>query len=69
MITYDPNNPLTDEDLKKLSEEDFFSYLDQLTLHKKRDSKVISTWKKKGHEILKGTGVKHVKTNRTQWFD
>ena len=69
MITYDPNNPLTDEDLKKLSEEDFFSYLDQLTLHKKRDSKVASTWKKKGHEILKRTGVKNVKTNRTQWFD
>jgi hypothetical protein len=69
MITFDPNNPLTDDDLTKLSEEDFISYLDQLSLYKRKDKKVVSQWKKKGHEILKKTGVKNVKTNRTQWFD
>ena len=69
MITYDPNNPLTDEDLKKLSEEDFFSYLDQLALHKRKDKKVVGEWKKKGHEVLRKSGVTKLKTNRGQWFD
>lgn len=69
MITYDPKNPLTDDDLKKLSEEDFFSYLDQLALHKRKDKKVVGEWKKKGREILRKSGVTKLKTNRTQWFD
>jgi hypothetical protein len=69
MITYDPNNPLTDDDLKKLSEDDFFSYLDQLAAHKRKDSSVVGKWKEKGREILKKNGVKNVKTNRRQWFD
>jgi len=69
MIVYDPHNPLTDDDLKKLSEDDFFSYLDQLSAHKRKDKKIVSEWKRKGHEILKKNGVKNVKTNRTQWFD
>ncbi len=69
MITYDPNNPLTDDDLKKLSEEDLFSYLDQLSAYKRKDKKIVGEWKKKGHDILKKSGVKNVKTNRTQWFD
>jgi hypothetical protein len=69
MIVYDPKNPLTDDDLKKLSEEDLFSYLDQLALYKRKDKKVVSGWKKKGHDILRKSGVKNVKTNRTQWFD
>jgi hypothetical protein len=69
MITYDPKNPLTDDDLKKLSEDDFFSYLDQLTLHKRKDKKVVGEWKKKGHEVLRKSGVTKLKTNRGQWFD
>ena len=69
MIVYDPHNPLTDDDLKGLSEDDFFSYLDQLSAHKRKDKKIVGEWKKKGHEILKKSGVKNVKTNRTQWFD
>lgn len=69
MIVFDPQNPLTDDDLKKLSEEDLFSYLDQLSLYKRKDKKVVSEWKKKGHDILRKSGVKNVKTNRTQWFD
>jgi hypothetical protein len=69
MITYDPKNPLTDDDLKKLSEDDFFSYLDQLALHKRKDKKVVSEWKKKGHEVLRKSGVTKLKTNRGQWFD
>jgi hypothetical protein len=69
MITYDPKNPLTDDDLKKLSEDDFFSYLDQLALHKRKDKKVVGEWKKKGHEVLRKSGVTKLKTNRGQWFD
>ena len=69
MIKYDPKNPLTDEDLKNLSEEDLFSYLDQLALHKRKDSKVVGAWKEKGREILQKNCVKNVKTNRSQWFD
>ncbi len=69
MITYDPKNPLTDDDLKKLSEEDLFSYLDQLSAYKRKDKKIVGEWKKKGHDILRKSGVKNVKTNRTQWFD
>ena len=69
MIKYDPQNPLTDDDLKKLSEEDLFSYLDQLAAFKRKDSKIVGEWKKKGHDILKKTGVKNVKTHRSQWFD
>ena len=26
-------------------------------------------WKEKEHEMLKKTGVKNVKTHRSQWFD
>jgi hypothetical protein len=69
MIVFDPSNLLTDDDLNKLSEDDLFSYLDQLSAYKRKDKKVASEWKKKGHEILKKSGVKNVKTNRTQWFD
>ena len=69
MIVYDPQNPLTDDDLKKLSEDDFFSYLDQLALHKRKDKKVVGEWKKKGHEVLRKSGVTKLKTNRGQWFD
>lgn len=69
MIVFDPQNPLTDDDLKKLTEDDLFSYLDQLSLYKRKDKKVVSEWKKKGHDILRKSGVKNVKTNRTQWFD
>lgn len=69
MITYDPKNPLTDDDLKVLSEEDLFSYLDQLAAHKRKDSKVVGKWKEKSREILKNNGVKNVKTHRSQWFD
>jgi hypothetical protein len=38
MITYNPNNELTDEQLKELSEDDFFSYLDQKAAHLKKHS-------------------------------
>jgi len=69
MIVYDPQNPLTDDDLKQLSETDFFSYLDQMSAYKRKDKKIVGEWKKKGHEILKKNGMKNVKTNRTQWFD
>jgi hypothetical protein len=41
MIVYDPQNPLTDDDLKQLSETDFFSYLDQMSAYKRKDKKIV----------------------------
>jgi hypothetical protein len=69
MIKYDPNNPLTDDELAGLSDDVLFDYLDQVTLSKKSNSKIRNAIKKTGHEILKRNGVKNVKTNRGQWFD
>jgi hypothetical protein len=69
MIKYDPNNPLTDDELAGLSDDVLFDYLDQVTLSKKSNSKIRNTVKKTGHEILKQNGVTNVKTNRGQWFD
>ena len=54
---------ITEEELKKADE-----------IGKKNEQKVIdkiknNEWKEKEHEILKKTGVKNVKTDRSQWFD
>lgn len=71
-MKYDPNNPLTDEELDKLGNEDFDSfleYLDGKSAHLNKNSKKVSEMKKKTHQILKSTGVKNVKTHRSQWFD
>ena len=69
MILYDPTAPITDDELSKLSESDLFSYLDQVAASKRKDKNIVSTSKKKVHEILKSNGVKNVKTNRSQWFE
>ena len=72
MVIFDPENELTQEQLDKLAEEnfdDFLNYLDQKSAHLLKDKKKIAEMKKKSHEILKSSGVKNVKTNRSQWFD
>tara|TARA_Y100000389_G_scaffold163232_1_gene166394 strand:+ start:277 stop:630 length:354 start_codon:yes stop_codon:yes gene_type:complete len=117
MATYDPNNPLTEEELDKLGKDDFdgfLEYLDSKSEHLKQFTKPLSSyhtkrfasltlaqqgkeitdealqkadkigkeneqkaidkiknkeWKNKEHEMLKKTGVKNVKTDRSQWFD
>jgi hypothetical protein len=117
MATYDPNNPLTEEELDKLGKENFdkfLEYLDSKAEHLKQFTKPLSSyhtkryasltsaqqgktitdeelkkaneigrkneleaidkiknkeWKDKEHEMLKKTGVKNVKTDRSQWFD
>jgi hypothetical protein len=33
------------------------------------DKEVHQDWIKKKNEVLKNTGVKNVKTHRSQWFD
>ena len=116
-MMYDPENPLTEEELDKLGNEDFDSFLDYLdqkanylkqftkpldTYHLKKfasldatdkgemlnddditrlnklgrkneeigfDKEVHQDWIKKKIEVLKNTGVKNVKTHRSQWFD
>lgn len=73
MVKYDPENPLTDEELDKLADEDFdafLEYLDQKSEFLRRPpKKKVAEMNKKRHEILKKNGVKNVKTNRDQWFD
>jgi hypothetical protein len=117
MVKYDPENPLSDEELDKLAEKDFemfLEYLDSKTAYLKQFTKPLSSyhtkrfasraakskgreltdeelksadeigkkneqeaidkiadkeWKEKEHEMLKKTGVKNVKTHRSQWFD
>lgn len=116
-MIFDPNNPLTDEELEQLGKDDFdamLEYLDGQTAHLKKFTKPLSSyhtkrfasisaatqgkelsddelkiadkigkkneqaasdkilnkeWKTKEHEMLKNTGVKNVKTDRSQWFD
>ena len=116
-MKYDPNNPLSEEELDKLGEQDFDSFLEYLdgkteylkkftnplssyhtkrfaslnaafqgktatdeelkiaeNLGKQNEQKVIDKmmdkeWKEKKEKVLKNTGVKNVKTNRSQWFD
>ena len=116
-MKYNPNKELTEEEINKLSEEDFDSfleYLDSKSEYLKKFTKPLSTYHlkkyasidastkgeslddddiknlnklgrqneeigfdkeehqkriKKKHEIFKSTGVKNVKTHRSQWFD
>jgi len=108
-MKYNPQNELTDEQLKGLSEDEFFEYLDskaeylkkgavpldqyhvkkfasvanggKLTTKQLRDAKKLGkegeiTKAQKIKEAAKGIKVKepelyvkHVKTNRSQWFD
>lgn len=69
---FDPANPLSDSELDALSKTDFdafLDYLDQKSAYLLKDSKKVAGMKKKTHEILKKSGVKNVKTHRSQWFD
>jgi hypothetical protein len=71
-IKFDPTNPLSEAELDKLGKEDFdafLEYLDQKSAYLLKDSKKVASMKKKSHEILKQSGVKNVKTHRSQWFD
>lgn len=47
MITYNPNSELNDEQLKELSESDFFSYLDQKTAYLKQFTRPLGTYETK----------------------
>jgi hypothetical protein len=47
MITYNPNLELTDEQLKELSEDDFFSYLDQKAAHLKQFTRPLGSYETK----------------------
>ncbi len=51
-LIYDPNNELTDEQLKELSEDDFLSYLDQKAAHLKQFSVPIGQYHAKHFAAL-----------------
>ena len=110
-MIYDPNNELSDEQLSKLDENEFFEYLDSKAAHLKQftrplgsyETKHFAAWTKgdsltteelkKAKDIgkegdtaynesirtaaeklggdpkFKDSGIKNIKTNRTQWFD
>ena len=54
---------ITDEELKKANE---IGRKNELEAEDKVNNKL---WKEKEIEMLKKTGVKNVKTDRSQWFD
>ena len=47
MIIYNPNNELSEEQLKELSEDDFFSYLDQKAAHLKQFTRPLGSYETK----------------------
>ena len=72
-MKFDPNNPLTDEELKELGDTDFDSfleYLDGMEAHTRRKGNPkIKEHKEKKRQALRDTGIHKIKTNRDQWFD
>lgn len=63
-MLYDPQNPLTDEQLEELGKEDFnkvLEYLDQITAHQnripmpesQRDMKIVKMFHDKGYDRKK----------------
>lgn len=46
-MIYNPNEELTDEQLKELSEDDFFSYLDQKAAYLKQFARPLGTYETK----------------------
>jgi len=54
---------ITDEELKKANDIGRKNELEAIDKIKNKE------WKDKEHEMLKKTGVKNVKTDRSQWFD
>jgi hypothetical protein len=110
-MIYNPNNELTDEQMKELSEADFFEYLDTKAAYLKQFTAPIGQYhakqfaamtkggelttkelkrakelgkvgddekarkiaeaaaRKGGDPKFKDSGIKNIKTNRTQWFD
>jgi len=54
---------ITDEELKTANDIGRKNELEAIDKIKNKE------WKDKEHEMLKKTGVKNVKTDRSQWFD
>lgn len=72
-MRYDPNNPLTDEQLEKLGKDDFdgfLEYIDTMQEHTQKNFKSkVKEYKEKKRDTLRKTGITKIKTNRDQWFD
>lgn len=72
-MRYDPNNPLTDEQLDKLGKDDFdgfLEYIDTMQEHKQKNFKnKVQEYKEKKRDTLRKTGITKIKTNRDQWYD
>ena len=72
-MIYDPNNPLTDEQLEQLGKEDFDSmleYLDGVSAHiTRKGNPKVKEHKEQKRQVLRDTGITKIKTNRDQWFD
>ena len=72
-MRYDPENPLTDEQVEKLGEDDFdgfLEYIDTMQEHTQKNFKnKVKEYKEKKRDTLRKTGITKIKTNRDQWFD
>ena len=72
-MRYDPDNPLTDEQVEKLGEDDFdgfLEYIDTMQEHTQKNFKnKVKEYKEKKRDTLRKTGITKIKTNRDKWFD
>ena len=51
-MKYDPNNELTDEQMNKLSEDDFFEYLDSKAEYLKQFTKPLGEYHTKRYAVI-----------------
>jgi molecular chaperone GrpE (heat shock protein) len=72
-MKYNPNKPLTDDEVEKLGQDNFdgfLEYIDTMQEYKEKNFKnKVQEFKEKKRDTLRKTGITKIKTNRDQWFD
>ena len=72
-MKYNPNKPLTDDEVEELGQENFdgfLEYIDTMQEYKDKNFKnKVQEFKEKKRESLRDTGITKIKTNRDQCFD
>ena len=72
-MKYNPNKPLTDDEVEKLGQDNFdgfLEYIDTMQEYKDKNFKnKVQEFKEKKRDALRKTGITKIKTNRDQWYD
>ena len=72
-MKYNPNKPLTDDEVEKLGQDNFdgfLEYIDTMQEYKDKNFKnKVQQFKEKKRDSLRKTGITKIKTNRDQWYD